>query len=141
MHWLLPYFIQIIVDGLFDEHEEYELNSAPPINNETIDNFFEVLVKTHSTHSDYFDHWETRLKYIGKADHKLAIETLNLTAQQGEISYDEFYNLAVKHESKNPKYILDVLQYDGYLAESADGNRYGFNSVLLKEWWANNVAR
>lgn len=141
MHWLLPYFIQIIIDGLFDEHEQYEPNSAPAITNETIDDFFDLLVKTHSTHSGYFDHWETRLKYIGKEDHQLAIETLNLTARQGEISYDEFHDLATKLEIKDPKYILDVLQYDGYLAESADGNRYGFNSVLLKEWWANNVAR
>ncbi len=139
IHWLLPYFIQIVVDTLFDDHDEFELGLAPSITCETVDNLFDMLVKTHSNHSAYFENWEARLKYIGKKDHKLAIKTLDITALQGEISYEAFYNLAVKLKIKNPRFVLDVLQYDGYITESEDGGRYGFNSPLLRQWWANNV--
>lgn len=144
MKWLLPYFIQVIVEALFDQQEDYEYENAdiPKITNKTIDDLFKTLVKKNSEHAkDYFEHWQQRLSGLAGNDYKLAVEVLNLTSIQGEISYDEYHDLTVKHKVDDHRHVLDVLQYDGYLSEDKDTQRYGYNSVLLKEWWANNVAK
>ncbi|MDH3347524.1 MAG: hypothetical protein OEM02_05405, partial [Desulfobulbaceae bacterium] len=141
IQWLLPYYIQIIVEELFDQHEEDESDPPLPITTKTIDTLLKALVKSNSAHADYFDHWKIRLKIFKKKDHKLATEVLNLTAAQGTISYEQYHDLAVKHDVIDRKHVLDVLQYDGYLSADEDDQTYGFNSILLKEWWMNNVAR
>ena len=70
------------------------------------------------------------------------MDVLNLTAINGVISYDEYNDLCVKHTVKKDRhYVLDILQFDGYLAEDEASKSYGYNSVLLREWWKNNVAK
>ncbi|MDH3348498.1 MAG: ATP-binding protein, partial [Desulfobulbaceae bacterium] len=56
IQWLLPYYIQIIVEGLFDQHEEDDSDPPPPITTKTIDALLKALVKSNSTCADYFDH-------------------------------------------------------------------------------------
>jgi len=137
IQWLLPYYIQIIVEELFDQYEEQE----SPVTNKSIDALFTSLVQSNSSHADYFEHWKSRLKGLEKTDRLLAMEVLSYISTQGKISIEKYHDLTVKHSISDNRHVLDILQYDGYLITDEDGRQYGFNSVLLKEWWKNNVAR
>lgn len=144
MQWLLPYFIQVIVEALYLQQDDFDTDEAPlpTISKQTIDEIFTSLVKSSSEHAqDYFEHWKRRLNVLEDNDLDLTIEALNITSAKGTISYPEYYDLTVKHKVDDHRHVLEMLLYDGYLAEDADKEIYGFNSVLLKEWWANNVAK
>ncbi len=133
--WRLPYYIQIIIDELFEYYEDNE----EKITNDTIDYVLKEIVKSKSKHADYFENWKDRLsRAFKKEDYTFAIEILNYISKNDIIEYDVFNDLSIKHKVKDNKYILAVLEHDGYI--SADDKRYGFNSILLKEWWYINVA-
>jgi hypothetical protein len=133
--WKLPYYMQIIADGLFEYYEEKE----EVINNNTVDLILSELVKSKSNHSDYFENWKDRLSRAFKGDeYSFAIDVLNFIAKNEIIDYAEFCDFASKHNVIEHRYVLDVLEHDGYISE--DDNKYGFNSILLKNWWFINVA-
>ena len=133
--WKLPYYMQIIVDELFEYYEDKE----EEITNDTLDFVLSEIVKSKSTHSDYFENWRDRLSRAFKhEDYSFAIEVLNHISKNEYIDYAEFCDMSVKHEVEDHKYVLDVLEHDGYISE--DDKKYGFNSILLKNWWFINVA-
>ncbi len=133
--WRLPYYMQIIVHELFEYFEDEE----QVIENTTVDFVLSEIVKSKSNHSDYFENWKRRLKIsFQNQDYDFAINVLNHIAKNERIEYSEFFDLSVKYSIEEPRYILDVLEYDGYISE--DNKVYGFNSFLLKEWWYINVA-
>lgn len=135
IRWKLPYYIQIVIHELFEYYEEKNL----PINNDSVDFVLREIVKTKSAHSDYFENWKRRLKStFQSSDYTFSIEILNSVAKNNVISRDEIYDLSVKNKVEDYRYVIDVLEHDGYLSE--DNNEYGFNSILLKEWWYINVA-
>jgi len=133
--WKIPYYMQIITDELFDYYEDTE----KPIDESIVDLILSEIVKSKSNHSDYFENWKRRLKTAFQSqDYDFAIEVLNYISKNNTLEYAVFCDLAVKHKVKDHRYILDVLEHDGYISE--DHKSYGFNSVLLKEWWYINVA-
>ncbi|MFK5986747.1 MAG: hypothetical protein QM479_15170 [Pseudomonadota bacterium] len=133
--WRIPYYMQIIIDELFDFYEDTE----KPIDETTIEFVLSEIVKSKSNHSDYFENWKRRLKTaFQNQDYDFAIEVLNYIAKNNTIEHSVFYDLATKNKVEDTRYILDVLEYDGYISE--DQKKYGFNSILLKEWWYINVA-
>lgn len=133
--WKLPYYMQIIVDELFEYYED----TQEEITSATVDLVLDKIVKSKSTHCDYFENWKDRLSRAFKNEnYSFAIEVLNYIAKNESIDYAEFCDLATKHEVQDHKYILDVLEHDGYISE--DNKKYGFNSILLKNWWFINVA-
>lgn len=133
--WKLPYYIQIIVDELFEHYDEYQ----EEIVCETVDFVLSEIVKSKSTHSDYFENWKDRLgRAFKNEEYNFAIEVLNYISKNESIDYEEFCDFATKHNVRDSKYILDVLEHDGYVSE--DAKKYGFNSILLKNWWFINVA-
>lgn len=136
--WRLPYYMQIIVYELFEHFEEAE-DEEQQLDEGSVDLILSEMVKSKSSHADYFENWKRRLKTALKhQDHRLALEVLNYLAKHPSIEYSEFFNLAVKHAPADGKYVLDVLEHDGYISE--DNKKYAFNSVLLQQWWALNVA-
>ncbi len=137
INWLLPYYIQIIVEELFDNYEDDTI----PVDNNSIDCVLNELVKSNSRHADYFENWKSRLKTtFSSVEQKLALDTLNHISKEGEISYALFNDISQKHAVENHRYVLEVLQHDGYIHSAEDQKTYGFNSVLLREWWYINVA-
>jgi hypothetical protein len=133
--WRLPYYMQIIASELFEHFDDHE----QAITAKTVDFMLAEIVKSKSSHADYFENWKKRLKLALQNDeYHFAIEVLNYTAKNDQIEYAVFYDLSVKHKVEDYKYVLNVLEHDGYISEQ---NRvYGFNSFLLKEWWYINVA-
>lgn len=133
--WKLPYYIQIILDELFNHFEDNEER----ITNATVDLILSEIVKSKSSHADYFENWKGRLKKAFKdQDHTFAIEVLNEISKHGLIDYNKLHDMSVEHNVSDLKYVVDVLEHDGYISE--DAKKYGFNSILLKEWWYINVA-
>ena len=134
--WNLPYYIQIIVEKLFDGFE----NHKQPINADTVETALASLVHSGSEHADYFEHWKRRLaKSFKDEEFHLAMEVLSVCATKGVIHYNEYANLEQKHNVEDKRHVLNVLGHDGYLIAAEDENTHGFNSVLLKEWWYINV--
>ncbi len=133
--WKLPYYMQIIVEELFEYYEYKE----ETITKDTVDYVLQEIVKSKSNHSDYFENWKKRLKDAFKNEEYIfATEVLNYICKNDSIEYSVFYDLSIEQEIDDCKYILDVLEHDGYVSE--DNKKYGFNSILLKEWWYINVA-
>jgi hypothetical protein len=134
--WLIPYYIQIIVDELFDVF--LETNKCPT--ESTIDVVINKIILDRYKYQDYFENWKTRLKQsFEKKEYHCAIEILNYISTKGSMDYNLIYNTAVKHGIDDLKDITNVLEYDGYINKNP-GKVYMFNSIILKEWWSINVA-
>lgn len=133
--WRLPYYMQIIVEELF----EYFDDTQNTIDSTSVEYVLTKIVKSNSNHSAYFENWKRRLKSAFKdQDYDFAVHILNYIAKNETIDTALFYDMSVAHEVDDAKYVLDVLEHDGYISE--DNKVYGFNSILLKEWWYINVA-
>ncbi len=137
LNWYLPHFVQLMMDALYDAFEE---DAAIIIDKEAIERLLSQVVRRKSNYSNYFVHWETRLKYLPPDQRLVAKETLNIAALESTISYEEYVNIEVKHKVKGDPRVIDLLQHDGYLIKNED-NQFGFNSLLLQQWWAHNVAK
>jgi len=133
--WRLPYYMQIIVGEL----SEYFEKDGKQINASSIEYILGEIVKSNSNHSSYFENWKKRLKGAFKnKDYDFAVNVLNYISKHNIIDYATFHNMAIEYEIDDFKYVLDVLEHDGYIGEK--DKVYGFNSILLKEWWYINVA-
>ena len=133
--WKLPYYMQIICSELFEQYEDDGIE----LTETSVDAVLTAIVRSNSTHADYFENWKRRLRSsFLEREYPFAIEVLNYIAIHERITAAVFHDLSVKHQVDDHHYVLDVLIHDGYISE--DRQQYGFNSVLLKEWWYINVA-
>jgi uncharacterized protein len=134
--WLIPYYIQIIVDELFD----FFIETNKKITKKTIDEVINRIITSRYKYQDYFENWKTRLKQaFEKKEYNCALEILNYVSASGFIDYAFMHDLSVKYEIDDLKHITNVLEYDGYISKNKE-KRYMFNSIILKEWWYINVA-
>ncbi|MCJ7600567.1 MAG: hypothetical protein MUO63_03585 [Desulfobulbaceae bacterium] len=133
--WLIPYYLQIVIDELCDIHEE-----GLPIDRQAVDEALRRIVRNRYKHDNYFEHWKSRLKssFDDLAQYNLARELLNLLAANQPIDKAFFHDLGVKYGMVEPQYVQGVLEYDGYINEHE--GRFRFNSPILKAWWYKNVA-
>lgn len=129
--WHLPYYLQAIVQSLFDHHEE----SGKAIDDNTLQAVFIAMTKAKSPYSSYFENWVHRLeKAFNDEDFKLAMVMLSRSAVDNELSKSTLSELKKQHEQADCKYVIHTLEYDGYFNEE-----HLFNSNLLKQWWIENV--
>jgi uncharacterized protein len=134
--WLIPYYIQIIVDELLDFFNE----TGQKPTESTIDEVIDKIIRDRYTYQDYFENWKTRLKQaFGKKEYSCALEILNYISTNGSMDYGIIYDMYVKHGIDDLKDITNVLEYDGYINKNPE-KMYMFNSIILKEWWYINVA-
>jgi hypothetical protein len=136
--WLLPYYLQIIVEEIFDNYVEFNLEVAK----ETVDQVIKSIIQHDSSHSHYFENWKSRLRsaFQEKCEYKLAIDILNKISVKDKIKKGLMNDILVNHKKANSKYVLEVLTFDGYISYDDEVNAYGFNSHLLRQWWYINVA-
>lgn len=85
------------------------------------------------------DHYEERLKLVlGIDGYKVALELLAKTAGDGLLrpksidSYEKTLRAAADAGADSLRFVLEVLEHDGYLARGPDG--YRFESGLLEDW-------
>lgn len=133
--WLIPYYIQIIVEELFDF-----FGTDKTVTQDSIDRAIDKIIRDRYKYQDYFGNWKTRLmQAFDKDEYSCSLEILNYISTNGSIDYDTLYNMSVKHGIRDLKAITNVLEYDGYINKNAH-RTYRFNSIILKEWWCINVA-
>lgn len=134
LEWNIPYFINIILDEIEKICDEIDNKK---ISKEIIDKAFEESLKNKM----YFEHWHTRLrKSYKKNAYNFSKKILNLAAEDPFVTKAEISDVAVGLEiSEAYKDILNALEYDGYINNQEDKDKYVFNSPLLKAWWFNNV--
>ncbi|MBD3288813.1 AAA family ATPase [candidate division KSB1 bacterium] len=135
VEWLIPFYIQLIIQEL--KFVSRERNSKE-ISRDTIDLAFdEMLDQRH-----HFEHWHDRLRKTLKGnDYNFIKELLNIVSENGTITSNEIYNIAVKYKLENTyKVLVGALVYDGYINNHDDAHVYRYNSPILRMWWRKNVA-
>lgn len=122
LQWLMPFFIQLVIQSMIDEYEE----TGIVLETSVVDKAFQKSA-THRSNL-YFDNYLTRLdKSLPEEEATLAKKILKEIATKGAVSTKK-YNKLVDASS-----VLEMLELDGYLNSSQ--NAYRFNSPILREWW------
>lgn len=122
LEWLMPFFIQLIVQLLIDEFEV----DKQKITTKTVD----AVINKASNHRNniYFANYYSRLeKSLPKAESELATVILNEIAEKGSVPLNHFNSFDLSNR------VLDILEYDGYI--NSLQNAYQFNSPILRHWW------
>ena len=134
--WPAPYYLQLIF------HELRDLSRA--VIEADVERAIEDLLGPH--HRNYFDYWRQRLyDELGRPDADYAVTLLHNCCRALEGSTRSTLNLAlagaiadVPAREDKLRYLLDVMQNDGYLVETQ--NRWRFRSPLLREYWLRRLA-
>ena len=122
LKWLMPFFIQLIVQMIIDE---YELEQKP-VNKELVD----LVIEKASNHRNniYFENYYSRLsKSLAKDEAELAKKILSEIAKKDVLPLSRFA------EDEEALALLDILEFDGYINSHDD--TYTFNSPILQLWW------
>lgn len=130
VEWLIPFYIQLIIDELRRKDEKIEKKD--------IDETFSLILDNRN----HFEHWHTRLKSFIDNEYKFAKEVLSKISEENTLKSNEIINIASKHllDEEEAKEIIRSLKYDGYINNQEDIKIYRFNSPILREWWYQNVA-
>ena len=122
LKWLMPFFIQLVVQMLIDEYE----SSGTAINKATVDKVFDKA--SNHRNNIYFENYYSRLdKSLQKEECKLAKKILLKIATENEVPLDAFA------KNKDAPALLEILEFDGYI--NSNGKCYCFNSPILQKWW------
>lgn len=138
--WLIPFYLQIIFSKLHELATEHLETPTPALVDRVVD---ELLGPTYRA---YFDYWRQRLtEELGHPDDTQALALLSAAARAPEgASRDVLAQVLGEHVSDAAerdaqlRYLLDILENDGYLVREAD--QYRFRSALLREFWVRRVA-
>ena len=134
--WPAPYYLQLVF---------HQLRSVQgPVKDADVDRAIEDLLGPY--HRSTFDYWRQRLvDELGREHAAHAVVLLNQCCRAPEGASVQALHLALAGAISEPamreeqtRYLLDVLQNDGYLVEA--GPRLVFRSPLLREYWRRRVA-
>ncbi len=135
IEWLIPFYIQLIMD---ETYKLYSYEELKKITNEVIERAIDKSVQ----HKLYFDLWLSRLKTTFKGNEFSFVKSvLNNASEKDTISSAEIYNYAEGFNiTEIYKNIINTLVYDGYINNNDNPKIYHFNSPILKRWWYKYVA-
>jgi len=137
--WLIPFHLQL----LFGQLRERCSDRGEPATPEAVDEAFEDLLRP--VHKGYFDYWRQRLhEELGRPDGDHAVALLNVVAEDDQGATRSTLSQVLAEQVQEPdqraeklRYLLDVLEGDGYLV--VDAGRYRFQSPLLRAYWRRRV--
>ena len=135
IEWLIPFYIQLVIQAIKDYQKENDLNE---INEEVVQSALSEVI----SQQNYFENWHSRLKALFKVyEYNFAKELLNRISTSNSIESNEIHDIAVKHNIGNDYLeVLGSLVYDGYINNNEDMKIYRFNSPILRMWWWKYVA-
>lgn len=135
IEWLIPFYIQLIIQAIKDFQKD---NNLAEINRDVIEEAFSEMI----TQQNYFENWHSRLKTLFKVDeYNFAKELLNKIAELKVIESNKIRDIAVKYNIEDQyKDITSSLVYDGYINNNEDIKIYRYNSPILRMWWWKYVA-
>ncbi|MBK8251767.1 MAG: hypothetical protein IPK82_03760 [Polyangiaceae bacterium] len=130
--WLIPFHLQVLFSALLDERGQGKA-MAPEL--------VDVVYKRLVDRGHYFDHWvERQREELQAPDDQHAIHLLTAAARPPEGALHSTLEVVLGHQiadvdarDQKLRYLLDVLQSDGYLV-TAEG-RYRFRSPMLRDFW------
>lgn len=137
--WPVPYYLQLMFSQLQDIRDTKEhLTTAD------VDNAFENLLSP--SYKVHFDYWRQRLKdELNHPDAEYATHLLNHACHDPDgVRHDTLKQALsekisdAERREENLRYLLDVLENDGYLVN--DNGRYRFRLAWLREYWLRRVA-
>lgn len=139
--WTIPYYLQLV----FAELLEICRRNAADATVERVDQAFENLFKPAK--KAYFDYWRQRLpEELGQVDASHALLLLNaIAATEQGASRDTLTQVLTKQvrntgeRREKLRYLLDVLESDGYILQEEGSGRFLFRSPLLREFWVRRV--
>jgi uncharacterized protein len=119
--WLMPFFIQLVIQLVIDEHE----SSNTPITNSVVDT---VIAKASNHRNNiYFASYFDRLaQALPEEECLIAKSILKEIADSGSSTLSKYLDSDAHH-------IIETLEYDGYIHEASGA--YRFNSPILRKWW------
>ena len=122
LSWLIPFFIQLVVQMLIDEFE----TNYKPITKQVVD---EVLERASNHRNNiYFENYYSRLdKSLTSNESKLAKQILLRIAEEDRVALNAFDGMV------DASRVLEILEFDGYINSNQDA--YVFNSPILQLWW------
>lgn len=137
--WTIPYYVQLVFAELLEMCGE-RIEATPA----HVDQAFENLLKPSK--KAYFDYWRQRLvEELGRPDADHALTLLNSIAapEQGASRSTLTQAIGKKiqdvgERKEKLRYLLDVLESDGYIVQD-DDDRFLFRSPLLREFWVRRV--
>ncbi len=135
IEWLIPFYVQLIIDELKNLHRDENIEK---ITENIVDQAFTEMLKQRQ----HFEHWLSRIRASLKGgEYNFVKELLNITSENATISSNEIFNLAVKYQLDSiHKDLVGSLVYDGYINNNDDIKVYRYNSPILRMWWWQNVA-
>ncbi len=135
IEWLIPFYIQLIIDELRNLHRDQDFDR---ISMEILDQAFDEMLEQRQ----HFEAWYTRLRTSLKGNqYNFAKELLNVTSENETVTSNEIVNLAVKYQVEDAyKDLLASLVFDGYINNDEHPTSYRYNSPVLRIWWRQNVA-
>lgn len=132
VNYLVPYFVNLVIDEVDKTCRNMGQHEISTID---IDRAIAKIIRVNRQ----FEDWKIRLSgYMPRTDFDFVNEVLIHTAHRDEISVQEIYDKAQKHQ-KTDGYmdLITDLMRDGYITQQADG-KYIFTSLFLKAFWKNN---
>lgn len=135
IEWLIPFYIQLVIDGLKTIHRDENLTN---LTTNDIDRVFTSMLD----HKNHFEHWHTRLRTTLKGhEYNFTKELLNIISENETLHINEIIDLSAKHNIESTfKELIGALIYDGYINNNEDDAVYRYNSPILRMWWKKNVA-
>lgn len=135
IEWLIPFYIQLIIEEIKNLHRDEHLEQ---ITEDTVNQAFEEILEQRQ----HLEHWHTRLRASMKSnEYNFVKELLSIASENGRISANEINDLANKYQVE--QYFTDIvnaLEYDGYINNRDEERFYTYNSPILRMWWRKNVA-
>jgi uncharacterized protein len=133
--WAIPYYLQLIFDKV-----RHCKKPEPGDVDRAVDSLLDP------SHKSLFDYWRQRLRdELGRPDSDHAMALLHPASRVAEGVRHGILKQALgaavgdaDAREEKMRYLLDVLQNDGYLVEE-DG-RWRFRSPLLREFWRRRIA-
>lgn len=133
--WLAPYYLQLAFQ---------QIRNLPSPSVDDVDRAINALLEPQfRTH---FDYWRQRLSLeLDEADASHASAILNTCARDPEGTSRAVLSATLtlsipdaRQREDRLRYLLDVLENDGYLVQQ--GPKYRFRFALLREFWLRRVA-
>lgn len=138
--WAIPYHLQILFAALRHHCEDHHTTPSP----KAVDAAWVNLLDP--SHKTYFDYWLQRLhEELGPVEAGPALRIAGHVAAGPDegITREAIEAMLagatadLEAITERARFLLDLLQSDGYLVR--DGDRYRFRSNLLRDYWRQRV--
>jgi uncharacterized protein len=134
VQWLMPFFVQLLIQELITVYEEKE----DTLNKSDVDEAYKKIANRRNL--IHFASYKSRLAdaFPEEENQEKANYILTHIAENELLSFDELFPEGKKTKAENQEiqYIIDTLEFDGYIS-NLEG-KYRFNSPILRDWWLKN---